>query len=137
MKTYELQTYFKGVWKIDSMFDDPEIAIDEAKRVEESRRYSGIRVIEEAYDEEKNRTSSRTVFRGGLTGQPTKDRKVVTSKQAVSAPRFGTGKEPVHRAGAPARQKPASLVGRIVILAVCIVVGLSALFGLQYLARLG
>ena len=136
MKTYELHTYLKGVWKIDSMFDDPEIAIEEAKRVEESRRYSGIRVIEEVYDQDKNRTATRTIFRGGLTGQPTKERKVVKSKQVASGPHFGTGKEPVPRAAAPAREKANSLVGRIIILAVCIIVGLLALFGLQYLARL-
>lgn len=137
MKTYELHTYLKGVWKIDSMFDDPEIAIEEAKRVEESRRYSGIRVIEEVYDQDKNRTSTRTIFRGGVVNELKKDRKAVTGKPVASGPHFGTGKEPVPRVKSRVKGKAGSLLGPVLILTFCVIVGLFALFGLRQLAQMG
>ena len=135
MKTYELQTYNRTDWKIDSMFDDAEMAVDEARRVEESKRYSGVRVIEEIYDEETNRTTTRTVFRGGLANQMNKERHA--SKQSRStppaAPRYGTGREPVHRVASRAKQKQGSLLTPILLFVICALLGLLALIGLHQL----
>ena len=49
---------------MNSVYDDLNLAIDEAKRVDEGSRYAGVRVIEENYDEATNQTTSRTLFRG-------------------------------------------------------------------------
>ncbi len=65
MKSFELHTYKDGQWKIDSIFDDRELAIFEARRVEASNRYSGVRVIEEIFDEASDSITTRTLFRGG------------------------------------------------------------------------
>ncbi len=62
---YEIHTYKDGRWRIDSIFDNEELAVFEARRVIDSKRYAGVLVIEEIYDEAVNRATWRTVFRGG------------------------------------------------------------------------
>ncbi len=64
MKAFEIHTFINGRWKIDSVFDDKELALFEAQRMDKSSRYSGVRVVEEAFDERSNKTSTRTIFRG-------------------------------------------------------------------------
>jgi hypothetical protein len=62
---FEIHTYKDGRWRIDSIFDDREIAVFEARRIDESKRYGGVLVIEETYDDAANRSTWRTIFRGG------------------------------------------------------------------------
>jgi hypothetical protein len=136
MKTYELQTYNRTAWKIDSMFDDADMAIEEARRVEESRRYSGIRVIEEIYDEATNRTTTRTIFRGGLLNQ--KPSRTMPpggrgGKPPAAGRTYGTGGEPLHHFARAAKRKDSSLAARIAVLFVGIVLGVAALAALQRL----
>lgn len=69
MRAFEIQTYQSGKWKIDSVFDDKELAVFEARRMDESGRHSGIRVIEEEYDEQTKETRVRTIFRGSKVQQ--------------------------------------------------------------------
>src|SRR5271157_80572 len=63
MVAFELQTYQGGSWKIDSMFDDRDLAIMEAQRLGKSDRYSAVRLIEEVYNPETQNSTSRTIFR--------------------------------------------------------------------------
>lgn len=63
MILFEIHTIRGGNWKIDSVFDDKELAIYEAQRIEKAGRFSAVRVIQEIYDEETQRTSVRTVYR--------------------------------------------------------------------------
>jgi hypothetical protein len=65
--SYELQTFLNGVWKIDSIYDDREIAIFEAQRLQASNRYSGIRVVEEKFDSGAGKSVIKTVFRASKT----------------------------------------------------------------------
>ena len=62
MKTFELQIYRDGGWMIDSFFDDRELALFEAQRMERSHRYSGVRVVEETHESGTGQIRSRTVF---------------------------------------------------------------------------
>jgi hypothetical protein len=64
MKAFEIHTYQSGKWKIDSVFDDRDLAMFEANRMDESGRYSGVRVIEEIFVEQTQQTRTRTIFRG-------------------------------------------------------------------------
>lgn len=64
MRAFEIQVYNGGRWNIDSIFDDRDLAVHEAKRMDTSGRYVGVRVVEETYDEEQDHTSTRTIFRG-------------------------------------------------------------------------
>ena len=81
MKTYELQIYREGSWKIDSFYDDRELVLFEAHRMNESHRYSGIRVVEEIHDSDTGKTRTRTVF------QRTAAQKAARRDQAMAEPR--------------------------------------------------
>ncbi len=59
---YEVQTFEDGSWQIASMFDDKELALIEARRLEEGLRRRETRVVEETHDEESNRTKSKVVY---------------------------------------------------------------------------
>ena len=59
---YEVQTFEEGSWQIASMFDDNELALIEARRLEEGLRRRETRVVEETHDEESNRTKSKVVY---------------------------------------------------------------------------
>lgn len=63
MVVFEIHTFREGVWKIDSVFDDKELAITEAQRMERSGRYSAVRVVEESFDEVTEKGNTRTVYR--------------------------------------------------------------------------
>ena len=63
MILFEIHTFRDGTWKIDSVFDDKDLATYEAQRMEKGGRFSAVRVIQETYDEETQRTSTRTVYR--------------------------------------------------------------------------
>ena len=65
--SYELQTFLRGAWKIDSIYDDREIAIFEAQRLQATGRFAGIRVVEEKFDSEAGKSVIRTVFRASKT----------------------------------------------------------------------
>lgn len=64
MKAFEIHIFRQGRWKIDSIFDDFELAVFDARRMSESKRYAGVRVIEEIFDEDTGATKTRTVFKG-------------------------------------------------------------------------
>ena len=72
MRTYEIHILRNGRWKIDSVFDDKELALFEAQRMDGSGRYPGVRVIEEAFDEQDTNFSARTIFRGTKASQTSK-----------------------------------------------------------------
>ena len=46
-----------------SLIDDKELALSEARRMEEGRRYPAVRVVEERYDADAGGYRSRTVYR--------------------------------------------------------------------------
>ena len=64
MKAFEIHTYQSGKWKIDSVFDDRDLAMFEAQRMDSSGRCTGIRVVEEIYLESTRETKTRTIYRG-------------------------------------------------------------------------
>lgn len=63
MVAYEIHTFRDGAWKIDSVFDDKDLAVFEAQRIERSSRFSAVRVVEETFDEATDRTVNRTIYR--------------------------------------------------------------------------
>jgi predicted RNA-binding Zn ribbon-like protein len=63
MILFEIHTFREGSWKIDSVFDDKDLAIYEAQRMEKGGRFSAVRVVQETYDEETQKTGTRTVYR--------------------------------------------------------------------------
>jgi hypothetical protein len=59
---YEVHTLEGGSWQIASMFDDKELALIEARRLEEGLRRRETRVVEETHDEESKRTKTRVIY---------------------------------------------------------------------------
>ena len=135
MRAFEIQTYHDGKWRIDSVFDDRELALFEARRVDEGSRYSGVRVIEEIYDEVSDLTTTRTIFRGGRAERQERARKVAASR-SVAEPAGNAEKERQRRTRKPPPAKSSSILIPVLILTLLVVAGLAALLGLQQLAQL-
>jgi hypothetical protein len=133
MKAFEIHTFRGGKWKIDSVFDDKELALFEARRMDQSSRYSGVRVIEENFNESSQETVTRTLFKGGRAEKQTSPRQQ-DAKNDVKTPvrrkgakgRKGKGKRPVRK------KKKSGIATPLIILAVIVIVGFAALFGLQH-----
>jgi hypothetical protein len=134
MKSYELHTLKDGKWKIDSVFDDQETALHEARRAQTANRYTTIRVIEEDYDQLSNHTATRTIFRADGGNSP--DPKVTSQRQAPKAPGSGFdgspagGWKPKHASAPAAQKKKAGLVLPLIAL---LVIGVAVLVGLNFL----
>lgn len=132
MQAFEIHTFKDGQWKIDSVFDDRELALHEARKVDESGRYSSLRVIEENYDEVSDLTTTRTLYRGGKAKQIAKSRRNEPSRPSAK-PRGGGGKEPMRKKRAAAKEtKKTGLLVPILILIIVVMAGAAGLFAMQY-----
>jgi hypothetical protein len=60
---YEVQVLKDEIWRVDSVFDDKELAIEAARRMGESGRATAVRVIEDQTDAKTGRPVLRAVFR--------------------------------------------------------------------------
>ncbi|MBT5047563.1 MAG: hypothetical protein HOM58_03600 [Rhodospirillaceae bacterium] len=137
MKAFEIHTFQDGRWKIDSVFDDRELALFEARRVDEGTRYSGVRVIEELYDEASDLTTTKTIFRGGNRDRQERVLKAAAAQKTTSRAGHGTGRETGRKRPSRKQDKSTNYLIPILILAVLILAGLSAFLGLQQLSQLG
>lgn len=135
MRAFEIHTFQEGRWKIDSVFDDRELALFEARRVDEGTRYSGVRVIEEVYDETSDLTTTRTIFRGGNADRQERARKAEAAKKTASGRGGATG-EPTRKRRPRKKEKSTNYLVPILIFAVLLFAGLSAMLGLQQLSQL-
>lgn len=137
MRSYELQTYKDGKWKMDSVYDDRQFAIEQGKRVEQSSRYSGVRVIEENYDDATNESTTRTLFRGGIAKGKKALNPVKGGTSRSAEPGGGTGREPVRKGGRNPAAKKTNLLVPVLILMVVVLGGVIALLGLHHLSSSG
>lgn len=141
MKAFEIHTYQGGRWKIDSVFDDRDLAVFEAERMDVSGRYPGIRVVEETFHEASNTTTSRTVFRGSKVAKANDDvlQKSVAVKQQVVQARgehkinTEARKRQLQRRTLEKKSSPARLI--MILLLLAVFAG-GALFGLSYLDKM-
>lgn len=138
MKAFEIHTYQSGKWKIDSVFDDRDLAMFEAQRMDESGRYTGIRVVEEIYVEATQETKTRTIYRGSKVDQAQAEQLRESKKQ-----RLNKGKalqkrkaENIERKKVARKRKikkKASPVRLILILIMIAILAGGAMFGLQFM----
>ena len=49
-------------WTIESVYDDRDVALYEARSLRENRHLKAVKVIQETYDDETDKTISRTIF---------------------------------------------------------------------------
>ena len=78
MITYELHTLKNDAldkeWKVTAVFEDIELARHDATRMDETKRYAGIRLIEEKHNEVTGKMETKTIFRGGVRFNQAKER---------------------------------------------------------------
>lgn len=78
-------------WEIGSVFEDRELALHEAKILDNSDRYAGIRVIAEDHNPGIGQNQTLTIFRGGSNFKEAKakviDGTAGVGKRVVSPPR--------------------------------------------------
>lgn len=60
--SYEVYAHKGGNWNIDSVYDDKAEAMYEAKQLLDSRYSTGVKVIEERFDDETGDTASKIIF---------------------------------------------------------------------------
>ncbi len=61
--SYEVLSTSRGDnWIIASVYDDRDVALYEARSLLENRHVKAVKVIQETYDDETDRTISRTIF---------------------------------------------------------------------------
>ena len=90
MKAFEIHTFRDAQWQVDSVFDDRDFAVHEARKVDENGRYAGVRVIEENYDKSSDHTTIRTIFRGKKERAKSKARMPIAKKSGRAAHRNKT-----------------------------------------------
>lgn len=96
--SYEVYSHKNGNWNIDSVYDDKAEAMYEAKQLLESRYSTGVKVIEESFDDETADTSSKIIFqqvKGNRTPPRTEIKKPKARARVGAKPgkgKKGTGK---------------------------------------------
>ncbi len=139
MKAFEIHIFREGKWKIDSVFEDFELAVCDARRMSESNRYSGVRVIEEIFDDNTGETRCRTVFKGAsLDDHNVKAIETQTSvhKNAMADRKQRTIKKTVRRKQtkklAKQKQTQIDLLKILSMLAALVLGGIGMLVGLRF-----
>ncbi len=141
MKAFEIHTFQNGKWMIDSVFNDRDLALFEAQRMELGKRYSGVRLIEETFDEETQKSSIRTIFSGKRVDQTIPSSKSKTNgRPLVGKTVKGNGKKPERaipkkRERKKEQQMKPGLGFLTLMLALCIFGGAAALIVLRLLAN--
>lgn len=139
--SFEIHTFVGGEWKIDSIFDSRDLALSEARRIDEGTRYSAVRVIEESFDEATQRVNSRTIFRGTKVDEENagalERKKQVRSEVQARDAKKKTQKKQAARVQADKKKKKnrQNAVFMVFVKATGIVVfGTGVIIGIRYLA---
>ena len=138
MRAFEIHTFHNGNWKIESVFDDRDIALFEASRMELSSRFAGVRVVEETFDEDSQECSTRTIYSGENDVQTTPAPKNKPRQGSRSgAPAKGRGREPNRKKRAKINKiKQKKGIGiSIMTLALALFGGVAVIVGLRLLAE--
>lgn len=140
---FEIQVLNKGNWKIDSIFDDGDLAEVEASRVFGRGAHDAVRVVQENYNEATDTTSVRTVTEMKKTSMAeaaiaatTEGRDVISPGDVVDAQkRYRSSRNPEASRSAPEFKLLwwVGLIARSVAIALA---GLGVLFLLRLLYEL-
>ncbi len=138
MRAFEIHTFHNGKWKIDSVFDDRDIALFEASRMESGSRFAAVRVVEESFDEDSQECSTRTIYTGAndVQTKPAPNNKPRQGSRPGASAK-GRGREPNRRKRAKINKKKQKKgIGfSIMILALALFGGVAAIVGLRLLAE--
>ena len=137
MSTFEIQVYKSGDWNVDSYFDDREIALSEAERLNESGRHAGVRILQEDYDEASNRSKCRVVFSKTRLSDPSHEWRVQANRAAMTRKGGSTkgGNARPGRRRISAKGSGANFYIGIVVAFMVLIAGAAAMIGLQEIAK--
>ncbi len=92
--SYEVLSTRGDNWTIESVYDDREVALYEARTLLDDRYLKAVKVVQETYDDEADRTITRTIFNEvrGAKGKPKPEIQKGT-KDAPAAPAVGRKKD--------------------------------------------
>lgn len=138
MSTYELQVYKTGIWNVDSYFDDRDLALSEADKLDLSGKHLGVRILQEDYDEGSNISSCRVIFSKMRQSGETEDWRATakrSSSKAGGAHAGHGGDRPRRRRQSPGRKKKTSLYIIFGIGLVVVIGGAIAMMGLHEIAE--
>lgn len=138
MSTFELQTFHAGKWAVDSYFDDRELAMSEAERLDTSGRHPGVRVLQEDFSADSNKSTVRVVFskmKGSEdTGGDWRGKVQQPSQKTVPGRASSEGVPKNRRRQAKPKSK-SNLYLIISIAIVLLLAGVAAMVGLQEFAK--
>ncbi len=63
--SYEVYSLREGHWNLDSVYDDRDLALDEARHLRKRRHEKGVKVVKENYDDDTNKAIPTTIFHEG------------------------------------------------------------------------
>ncbi len=134
--SYEIQLYQAGTWKINTIFDDAELALFEARRMLHSGRYASIRVVKEVFDDASGDVTTRTVFKDTRVDKHN-DRRVSQDASVLKAALADRRKREFEKAERRRLKKQRKLrpIRLFVILFTLAGMAIGAMIGLQYAAR--
>ena len=139
MSAFELQIYKAGKWEIDSYYDDRDLALSEAERLNVTGRHGGVRVVEENYDEATNRSSYHVVFTKLKRIDNGKDdwraKAQRTSRRASSAGAMPPGEARLRSRPQAAPKRRTNVYVVVIIALVLLFGGIAAMIGLQEVAK--
>jgi len=131
--TFEIYSFKNGDWMIDSVHDDKQMALHQARMLIESPHHMAIRVLQEIYDDETDKSMSLVVFKQQKGEEKRKKGAEKQKKAATSAKKKKNGKS---GSGAtknkPKKKKKSSFTRTIVLMALAlggVGLGLIAIIG--------
>lgn len=137
MSTFELQVYKSGTWNVDSYFDDREIALSEAERLNGSGKYAGIRIMQEDYDDRSNKSNCRVVFSKRRQSNADHDWRIQAKRGSQNRTNTTKGRNVrpmTGRRSAPKNSNGSLYIGFVVAFMV-LIAGAVAMIGLQEIAK--
>jgi hypothetical protein len=123
LTTFEIHIQRAGAWKIDSIFDDHDLVMMEAKRMAQSHRIDGVRVVEETYDEASNTSATHTIFRS------TKEQTGAKAQTGARKPRSEEELAEIRRRALPRKKTVVEqILARTLLLAIIVGVSLGVIY---------
>ena len=137
MSTFEIHVYKSGVWNVDSYFDDREIAVSEAERLNTSGRYAGVRILQEDYDDVSNKSTCRVVFSKMRQTDDNQSWRVGAKRASMARAgpdRSAAAARPRRSRSSPKSSNKSLYIGLVVAFLV-LIAGAAAMIGLQEIAK--
>jgi hypothetical protein len=126
MTTFEIYSFKNGDWMIDSVHDDKQMALHQARMLLESPHHMAIRVLQEVYDDEADKSMSSVVFKQQKGDD--KRKKTPPPAKKKKSDKFGAGATKTK----PKKKKKSSFTRTIVLMALAlggVGLGLIAIIG--------